>query len=141
MIARTIVVSSLFIAMLMSLSGLITTASAQAAVWQIGVPDGASTEFTGNYPGNYNIPEDWQERLQTAADQSPVGTWHDFNKMMVANRKQPLNLHYTLAKVPTHGLELQLGIYDSTKLAPQLSVHSNGIMAGLIQTWGVKGTK
>ncbi len=141
MIAHQLPIFARLIAAMMSFALLVGNACAQTTLWQIGIPDGASAEFTGNYPGNYTIPDDWQQRLQTAVDQSPVGTWHDFNKMMVANRRQPLNLRYTLAQLPPHGLELQLGIFDSTKLVPQLSVHSNGIMAGLIQTWGVKGTK
>ncbi len=111
------------------------TLRADTVLWQIGVDDGSRDEFTGGHPDRLVIPDDWQART------APGSAWPEFVKNAVANRKKPVVIDFTLGQVPEHGAELDLGIFGSTKLTPQVAVYLNGTMAGLIQTWGLKGTK
>ncbi|MEM1211560.1 MAG: polysaccharide lyase family protein [Planctomycetota bacterium] len=110
------------------------TAPTGPVLWQIGIDDASNAEFTGPQPQRFAIPNDWQART------APGSAWPDFNKKAVANRKRPITIDYTLDAVPVHGVELQLAIQGSTKLVPQLAVYSNTTLAGIIQTWGYKGT-
>ncbi|MEO0965528.1 MAG: polysaccharide lyase family protein [Planctomycetota bacterium] len=107
---------------------------AATTLWQIGVEDRSPAEFTGAQPQLYRVPADWKRRTATGSE------WSDFNAKAVANRPRAIDIAFDLDTIPAHGVELELGIMDSTKLTPQLGVWMNGQPAGLIQTWGLKGT-
>ncbi|MEM6332056.1 MAG: polysaccharide lyase family protein [Planctomycetota bacterium] len=113
---------------------LATPAAAERTVWQIGVEDRSCAEFTGPQTQVYRVPKDWSNRAEPGAE------WPDFNAKAVANRPRPIRLAFGFGSVPEHGLHLHLGVMDATKLTPQMGVWVNDLPAGIIQTWGLKGT-
>lgn len=103
-------------------------------LWQVGIDNLSQSEFKGKKNHTYNIPRNWHTRLKQSA------VWPDIARLTFKAGEQPAKINYMLKAIPEHGAELSFRVLTSTKVVPQLAVYSNGILMGLIQTWGTRGT-
>ncbi len=93
-------------------------------LWRMGRDDLSFAEFGNRKVDRYTIPTQWKQ----------LDNWPDLPSGLTENARS-LDLTYHLSNVPTHGVELSLRVLESRQRVPQLAVYSNGILAGLIQTW------
>ncbi|NJN88069.1 MAG: hypothetical protein HC881_19455 [Leptolyngbyaceae cyanobacterium SL_7_1] len=83
------------------------TPAPESALWQVGHNDRSLDEFTQPDIAAYTIPDDWQQRDR----------WDDFPRGLVGDRA-PIDLHYTLATLPAHGVEFSLRVLQSKPRVP-----------------------
>jgi hypothetical protein len=101
-----------------------TFCEGQTSVWEIGVKNDSSGEFSNYSTLNGGIV-DTGSILPGAF---PKGLKKDVNPF--------IEIRYPLTTIPQFGVTLSFKLLDANRIGPELAVFSNGPMAGLIQLWG-----
>ncbi|WP_088831128.1 polysaccharide lyase family protein [Paenibacillus tyrfis] len=98
-------------------------------IWRIGVEDDSKQEFAANLTA---------DKLQYQVKQGTSQTvWSDFPAGLDASITRNLSIHYSLSKVPEHGVNFKVRVLSASKAVPQMSVFSNGTLSGMIQITGI----
>ncbi len=101
-------------------------------LWQAGKADDSSAEF-----GDYDAGA---KGVVIAANALAGSDWKSVPKGLKASVNPALTIRYSLRAVPANGIELSFKLLHAHKNGPQMAVFSNGLMAGLIQLWGMADT-
>lgn len=104
-------------------------AQANQTLWRLGKVDNTAAEFA-NYqtanPEAVTIPADWATRT----------SWTFVSKGLKASVNPAMTLTFSLPEIPANGVLFTFKLLHADRIAPEMAVFSNGVMAGLIQLWG-----
>lgn len=104
-----------------------TSYEPMSQLWQVGIPDNSSAEFT--------VFEDvYSKTLQVPV---PTVRWSGIPQGMKADINGFMNLSFNLGHVPEYGVQFSIKVIDASTAIPQLAVFTNGLMSGLIQITGL----
>jgi hypothetical protein len=106
--------------------------AADTPLWRLGAVDGNSAEFAdfGTAAAAVDVPADWKTRTD----------WKLLPKGLKGDVRPAIDIGYDLPAVPANGVMFSFKLLHAYKGGAEMTVLSNGVMAGMIQLWGTAGT-
>ena len=125
---------SLLLAMFLA-SGVVT--ADETLLWRIGLPDNASTEFTGQMnPAEYVICAGWENRTAwpefRAQTTGTVGSWTPTDTFDTVVR-------FDLPTSAEYGCEFRMKTVNASSFVTEVAVFANSVPCGILQFVGTEG--